>query len=199
MERLFSRLHQPFSEKDFELLYSTYRDMYINIAFSYVHDTSASEDIVSESFIRLWEKRDEVRTGTYESFMFKIVVNRCLNHLRAEKILSRNTEELEKSRKSMIDFEIKSLSSCDPVKVYESEVMEIFQESIAKMPDITRRVFTASRFESLTYEEISAKMHIPVRKVTAEMQAALKFLRSTLKDYLPTMLILILLKGHTSV
>lgn len=44
----------------FSRLFLEYRKSFENIAFSYVHDRSAAEDIVTDSFLYLWEHRNDV-------------------------------------------------------------------------------------------------------------------------------------------
>lgn len=59
------------TEEEFGRIFSRCRQMFVKIANSYVHDDSAAEDIVNECFIRMWEKRGELKTENYESYAFK--------------------------------------------------------------------------------------------------------------------------------
>ncbi len=177
------------TEEEFNALYENFSAMYINIACSYVHDLSTAEDIVNESFIRLWNKRGEVQSRNYESYMFSIVTNRCLDHLKSLKVKEKNLEEIQNSSMALLDFEINSLEGCNPTNLFKSEIMELLSRSLDKMPGNAGAIFLANRNEGLTYEEIAARFGIPVRKVTAEIQTALKFLRADLKDYLPLALV----------
>ncbi len=182
------------TEGEFNDLYENFRDMYINIANSYVHELCSAEDIVNESFIRLWKKREEIQTGNYESYMFKVVTNRCLDHLKSLKAREKSLERLQNREMEMLDFEITSLEGSDPAEVFRSEVVGLLSKSVERMPDRTSRIFIASRYEGLSYEMIARKFGIPVRKVTAEIQAALRFLRTDLHDYLPLALVTLLLQ-----
>lgn len=182
------------SEKEFNEFYENFRDMYVNIANSYVHQLSSAEDIVNESFLRLWGKRAEVETGNYESYMFKIVTNRCLNHLKGLKARERNLEQMQDDGMALLDFEIASLESCNPSEVFRTEVLDLIRKSVERMPRLTGKIFTASRYEGLTYEKIALRYGVSVRKVTAEIQAALRFLRDDLRDYLPMTLVTLVLK-----
>lgn len=55
-------------DKEFENLYKQCRPMFVSIANSYVHQYHVAEDIVNDSFIRLWEKRAETQTANWSSF-----------------------------------------------------------------------------------------------------------------------------------
>ncbi len=52
------------------------------------------------------------------------------------------------------------------------------------MPKLTKDIFLASREEEMTYMQIAARFNVSRRKVTSEIQRALKLLRRSLKDYL---------------
>lgn len=183
-------------DKEFENLYKQCRPMFVSIANSYVHQYHVAEDIVNDSFIRLWEKRAETQTANWSSFLYKIVVNRCLDWLKAESVRHKANADISGIRERMLQFEIASLASGDPNRLFSSEVEKIFRKCLLEMPEMTRKVFMASRFEDLTYKEIAQKLGIPVRHVTAEIQEALRLLRKSLKDYLPGMIVLILLNFH---
>lgn len=188
------KYQKTLTENEFNDLYENYRDMYITIANSYIHQLNISEDIVNESFIKLWEKREDIRTGNYESYMFKVVTNRCLDYMKLQKAKERNLEQMQDQSKALIDFEIASLEKCNPTELFKSEMLNLLRKSVGRMPEITRKVFIASRYEGLTYEKIAEKFGITVRKVTSEIQAALNFLRTDLHDYLPLVLVGLVLR-----
>lgn len=188
------KYQKTLTENEFNDLYENYRDMYVNIANSYIHQFSTAEDIVNESFVKLWEKREEIRTGNYESYMFRVVTNRCLDYMKLQKAKERNLEQMQDQGKALIDFEISSLEHYNPSELFKSEVLNLLRKSVGRMPDSTRKIFIASRYEGLTYEKIAEKFGITVRKVTAEIQAALSFLRNDLRDYLPVTLLGLVLK-----
>ncbi len=172
------------SGAEFASIYGKNRKMLINVATSYIHDKYIAEDIVNDSFIRLWEKRDVIKTGNFESYLFSIVIRKCLDHLRSEHTYAHIMQNMQNSRQRMLLYEIESLQSCNPTKVFEKDIEKILKDCIGKMPRLTREVFIASRSENLTYQEISEKLGISVRRVTSEIQTALSLLRNALKDYL---------------
>lgn len=168
--------------------------MFIRIADSYVHDRHAAEDITDDSFIKLWEKRDEIVTGNWESYAFRSVINRCLDHMKSKTVQTSVQQDMHETGNRMQMYEINSLKSCDPDRLFASELESLFWECVDKMPEITRKIFIASRFENSTYNEIADRFGIPVRQVTSHIQYALKLLRIDLQDYLVLILILMMFK-----
>lgn len=181
------------SEEEFGRLFSKCRPLFVTVANSYVHDSAVAEDLVNDSFVRLWEKRGEVLTDNFEAYVFQIVVHKCLDYLKSEQTQTKIRQNIHNAGYRMLMYEINSLESSDPDKLYANEVETIFRECIDQMPGITREVFLANRFQNKTYQEIADEQGLSVRRVTTEIQSALHTLRLSLKDYLPAWAILMLL------
>lgn len=175
---------QSLTEDEFRQVFNRCRPMFIRIANSYVHDLHTAEDITDESFIRLWEKKDEIHTSSYEAYTFRTIINRCLDWLKSQNLRTSVQMEIHKTRNMMQLYEITSLRGCEPDRIFASEVERLFWNCIEKMPETTRRIFTANRFEGKTYAEISVMTRMPLRQVTSHIQYALKMLRRELKDYI---------------
>jgi RNA polymerase sigma factor, sigma-70 family/RNA polymerase sigma-70 factor, Bacteroides expansion family 1 len=179
-------------EEEFGRLFNKCRIPFTTVANSYVHDAAVAEDLVNDSFVRLWEKRNEILTENFEAYLFQIVIRKCLDFLRSEQTQTKIRQNIHDTSYRMLTYEINSLESCDPGRLYASEVETLFRECIDHMPSITREVFLANRFRNMTYQEIAEERGMSVRQVTSEMQTALQLLRRTLKDYLPLALMLLL-------
>lgn len=177
------------SEEEFGRLFGRCRDQFVTIADSYVHDSTVAEDLVNDSFIRLWEKRDEVVTDNFEGYLFRIVIRKSLDYLRSRRTQTFVRQKIRSVSDRMLTYEINSLESCDPDKLFAEEIEKIFRECVERMPGITREVFLASRFQNKTYQEIADEYGLSLRKVTSEIQSALRILRHSLKDYLLLLLV----------
>lgn len=65
----------------------------------FVADENKVEDLIQETFITLWEKRNTIKSNqAIESYLFVILRNNCLNFIRSEKLkqdtLSIDVEEV---------------------------------------------------------------------------------------------------------
>ena len=179
-------------EEEFGRLFNKCRIPFTTVANSYVHDAAVAEDLVNDSFVRLWEKRNEILTENFEAYLFQIVIRKCLDFLRSEQTQTKIRQDIHHATSRLLMHELNSLESCAPGRLYASEVAALFRDCMDRMPDITREVFLANRFGNKTYQEIAEELGLSVRRVTTEMQTALQLLRRTLKDYLPLALMLLL-------
>lgn len=180
-------------EDEFGRIFTKCRPLFIRVANSYIHDIAVAEDITDECFIRMWEKRDGIQTENYEAYAFRALVNRCLDYLKVQQARLRIQQDIHASGNRMQMYEISSLKSLNPDSLFADEIMELIKECVGRMPSVTRKVFIASRVQEKTYSEISEELGIPVRQVTSHIQFALKSLRTSLKDYLPSIVITMLL------
>ena len=177
---------------EFNRIYSEYKPRFTVIAHSYVRNIEQAKDIVSDSFLYVWENRDRIsfETRSVQAYILITVKHKCLNALLEQQ----NKEKIHRHiyHKTSREEQINLLKDDElTLRLFSREIQEIFQKELSKLPELTARVFVASRLEDQTYQEIAARYGIAVRQVTREMQRALASLRVSLKDYLPVLLLLV--------
>ncbi|WP_304815803.1 RNA polymerase sigma-70 factor [uncultured Alistipes sp.] len=181
------------SSEEFGKFFSEYRTHFVRIAFSYVRDRDAANDIVTDCFVYLWERRAELTSETnLKGYLYCCMRNRCNSFLRAKLTHLKAHDELSKEAQWQIRSGLESLSGDDiSDKLFHKELVALFRAELERMPARTRAVFLASREEGMTYQQIAERFDMPLRRVTGEMQSALQHLRISLKDYLPLLLLLL--------
>ena len=65
--------------------------------------------------------------------------------------------ELHEFRNRMQMYEITSLQGFNPDRIFAAEVKDLFWRCVRSMPEQTKNIFIASRFEGKTYSEIAAQ------------------------------------------
>src|SRR4051794_24735696 len=96
---LFTTKLTPGDAKAFECLFKLYYTKLTLFANRFLNDIAISEEIVSDIFVMLWENGHELNfNGNLSSYLFKSVQNRCLNHLRHQKIENLYVSYLERKR-----------------------------------------------------------------------------------------------------
>ncbi|MGM9767339.1 MAG: RNA polymerase sigma-70 factor [Candidatus Cryptobacteroides sp.] len=177
--------------EDFGRLFLRFKDKYIAIACSFTRDRAAAEDIVTESFTAFWNARDHIELkSSPEAYILQTVRNRSLNYMRDKAVRLRVEGSIREETADGIEMEANVLSEENTDILFGNEIATIFRDFIATMPELTRNIFMASRFEGLTYNEIAARYNITPRKVKRDIQKVLEKMRISLKDYLPAMLLL---------
>lgn len=173
-------------KNEFGHLYNQYRQRFVIIAKRYVRDRMVAEDIVADSFISFWNNRNNIPSDTnLPAYILTIVKNKSLNWLHAQQIHMRIENNIQTVQLRLVDANIRSLESCNPERLFATEVSKIVKEATSRMPELTRIVFDKSRNEGKTYVEIARECGISNRQVASEIQKALAILRKALKDYIP--------------
>lgn len=172
----------------FEELHKRYYVFLCLVSEHIVRNPSDAEEIVSDVFVKLWNMREQIEiTFSIKSYLFKAVHNTSLNHLEQNKHRDKLTDSLNDADQKLLLWD-----SDYPIgRLYQSEILEILDQGIEKLPDACREIFLLNRDREMKYSDIAIKLGISVNTVKTQMKIALARLRKTLKDYLPILLFFI--------
>lgn len=174
------RLVRKISKGDigaFEQLFRKYYEAMCAFAVIYIKDHDLVEEMVQDVFFHFWEKREELTIQSVKPYLYSMVKNKCLQHLRREKIGKRVFSEIK--------LQYEQTASEDPASIYRAaEMNETFNKALKELPDRTRKIFEMSRFEGRKYKEIARLLNISIKTVESNMHKALKHFRLRLHDYI---------------
>lgn len=173
-------------EQKFRKIYEDYYASFCMYAKQFIDDRSIREDIVSDIFVNLWRKWDEMELNpeTIPAFLKTCVRNGCLNHL---KHLRYEMDYAENYKTRSPIYEI----APDTVFGLE-ELYELLYQTLEKLPENYKTVFIKYLFEDKTHAEIARDMNLSVKSIDRYKQKVIKILRLELKDYLPFLFIVFL-------
>lgn len=160
----------------FEIVFkSHYRNLTL-FANRFLNDISSSEEIVSEVFTFLWEKRATVVfTSSLHSYLYKMVQNKCLNYLRHKK-----------TENEYVNFLIRNNRLEGFIDTWNTHVEKDLEYQARKAMDTSekcRDIFKLSRFEHLKNREIAQRLNLSEKTVERQITIALKKLRDYMKDF----------------
>jgi RNA polymerase sigma-70 factor, ECF subfamily len=171
---LFLMIKQS-DKKSFEILFRTYYAPLCQFSHKYVKDKDDCEEIVQGFFLKLWDKREELEINqSVRNYLFSSIRNRCLNHIKHDKIKLEYQSEILKNPEGQIDT---------TNFIMEVNLIEKIDQCISALPDRRREIFVLSREHGLKYREIADQLGISIKTVETQMGQALKELREKLKDY----------------
>ena len=173
---LIEKLNRGDSDAFSEIFRVYYKDL-LMFAYSFLKDFPGSEEIVQDTFLKLWEDRGKIDIRTsIKSILLKSVQNRCIDWYRHKKII-RNHIDLTLTNEPVFDFNTDNY-------ILWSELNGLIESSILKMPEKIREAYEMKRNEGLKYHEIAEKLSVSVRTVEVRISKALEFLRKELKDFM---------------
>jgi RNA polymerase sigma factor (sigma-70 family) len=132
-------------------IYKLYYKAMYNTSLRIVNDTQEAEDVMQEAFLQAFQRIDSYTgTGSFGSWLKRIVVNKSLDMIR--------------KKKEMISLEENALEFPDIVEENREEeillqVAEV-KDAIAELPEDYRIVITLFLIEQYSHEEISEILNI---------------------------------------
>ena len=154
----------------FTAVYDRYWPAIFYFVRKFVTDKAQAEDITAESFIKLWQRRENFdNESSISSFLHTTARNASIDWLRSEKRQIQNKDELLHLIQQEQYVELQN-----DVK---AELLKLVQAEIEKLPRKIKRVFLLSYAEGKTNEEIAEMLGINNQSVRNHKTRALRLLR----------------------
>jgi RNA polymerase sigma-70 factor (ECF subfamily) len=152
----------------FEMIVHRYKDPLVNFVYNFVGNRVDAEDIVQETFLRVFKNKHLYRKiAKFSTWIYTIASNLAKTELRRRKrrrILSLSSMGYEDR-----DYEI-SDEYFSPERVVEGEMKgDQIREEILALPEKFREVVILRDIQELSYEEISKLLKIPVGTVKSRV------------------------------
>ena len=160
----------------FRQLFHQYYPMVCRTSFRVLREIQQSEDVAQNVFIRFWEKRKELNIQTsLPAYLSRMAFNESLSYLRKQDRISTKTAEAPVSLHSAPSVEEQYIGQ---------ELDGHIREAIGRLPPRCQEIFALSRYEELSYREISERLDISPKTVENQMGKALRLLRESLKPFI---------------
>ncbi|KAA2239990.1 RNA polymerase sigma-70 factor [Chitinophaga agrisoli] len=162
---LVERLHAN-EVAAFDTLYWKYHEVVYRNILKLVKDPAVAEDILQEVFIKLWEKRQDVKASqSVAGWLFVISFNLSVNYTR------------KKLREQTLHQKLVALDTDDGLALDRKAVKEVqyhlLEQAIAELSPQRRRIVTLCKLEGKTYDEVASELNISRNTVKEHLSAAM--------------------------
>ncbi|WP_350291209.1 RNA polymerase sigma factor [uncultured Croceitalea sp.] len=167
LEKHIVELLQDRDEKAISLLYDNYGDTLYGVAYKVVKDEDLAQDVLQESFIKIWKKSDsyDVTKAKLFTWLFRITRNTAIDKLRS--INTKSDKEIQIDVSDVYNLGVKGIVP---------ELMDV-KENLDKIEPKYKIVLEALFFEGMTQQEASDELDIPLGTIKSRLKIGLRELR----------------------
>jgi len=177
IKELQQRIANYADMKAYEALYKMLFNSLYKFALSFVKSKEAAEEIVSDTFVKIWQMGTKVNEiDNIKAYLFKIAKNFSLNYItQNHKVIQLNITDVD--FEDMITFE-------DPEEIFMSaEIIKRIKKSINELPPQCRIIFQLVKEDGLSYKEVASILDISVFTVRNQMGIGLKKMAESLPAF----------------
>jgi len=154
----------------FDKVFKTYAsDLKKHLYFKY-RDLASSEDIIQETFIKLWNNCKKVPFAKVKSYLYTVANNAFLDVKKHEKVVLNH-------QKGYVNY---NKTENPEFLMIEQEYLIQVENAIQALPIKQREVFLLSRMEKKKYREIAEMLDISIKTVEKRMHDALIIIKEKL-------------------
>ena len=167
----------------FDLLVDRYYDRLYGYLIRFLKDSDMAEDLLQETFLRVWKNRAEFRNiASFSTWIYTIAGNLARSEWRRRKRWrmirlgpSRDDEEPE------IELADEGIGP-DSIVEIRMAIDELTTE-VHKLPDRYREVVILRDIQGMTYEEIAGIVQVPVGTVKSRLNRGRLILQEKLEKW----------------
>jgi RNA polymerase sigma-70 factor (ECF subfamily) len=153
----------------FGTLVERHTERFYRLAYRYLQNREAAEDVVQDAFLRLWEHPglwQPERNTKFTTWFYRIVVNLCLDARKKKKPVA-------------LENETAILDESEPVEevMIQAEQQEVLEREIAALPERQRMALSLCFDQGLSNQEAADIMGLNLKALQSLIMRAKRTLR----------------------
>lgn len=153
------------SQDAFARIYEKHRQRLYNYLLGITKAAQVAEDILVDVFMKLWIGREMlVRIENLEGFLHKVAYNKAMDffkttarHARLQQVYAQRIDQPQQNPEDWL---------------IDEEARRILREAINQLPPQRKLIYTMSREQGLSYDEIAKVLHLSRNTVKGTIMAA---------------------------
>ncbi len=148
----------------FKQIMNKYKKIIYGFCFRYTGIREDAEDLSQDVFIKVYRNiRSFRRESKFSTWLYRLTVNACLNHIRWQKhekineMISLSSDEKEDENRQ---FDIKDDSANPEQEMLNKELGMIINKTVAQLNYKQRSILILKDFQGRSYEEIAEIMNM---------------------------------------
>ncbi|MGV3630139.1 MAG: RNA polymerase sigma factor [Bacteroidota bacterium] len=154
--------------KEYNIAVESYADNIYRFALKHLKNEMSAKDIVQETFMKVWDKHEEVSNEKVKSYLFTTAYHAIIDWLKKEK------------RSADFDLADPALMSTAPKA--EFDLQHILEWALNRLPEIQKTVVLLRDYEGYAYDEIAEITSLSESQVKVYIFRARQSLKTFLKQ-----------------
>lgn len=165
---LFDSVCRDEEMEAYKKLYSLLCSRLIHFSASIVYSYHLAEEIVSDVFVMLWQKRRQLQhVNNPLVYLYVSTKNLSLNSLQQQK-------KHQHARLDMLDVNALSILPDAEHNLVSAEVSLRIEQAVRSLPARCQLIFRLIKLDGLSYKEVAALLDISPKTVDAQLAIAVK-------------------------
>jgi len=139
-----------------------------------LNDPDLGNDVAQETFVRVWDNRDQLKSETFRTYLYRIAHNLAVDELRKSQ-----TRSCWKVRHA---HRVASVPATPLDLLEQDDLARAVNRAIEALPTRRREVFTLAYVHRMSYGQIAEVLRLSPATVKNQMTAALAHLRDRLQS-----------------
>lgn len=161
-------------------LYDRYGRLVYSLALHVVGDPSTAEEVVQDTFLRIWQKADTYRAdqGKVNTWLSRIARNRAIDVLRQQAVRP------EKRSVAWADVPAGATPQSEGPEdeVALAHEQQRVRAAVAQLPEEQQQVLALAYFRGMSQSQIAAQVGLPLGTVKTRIRLAMGKLREILAE-----------------
>ena len=159
---------QAGDEPSFRYLVDKYHVVVVKTCIGFVHSSADAEDIAQDVFIEVFESVMKFRGDSgLSTWIYRIAVNKSLNFLRSvrrRKFVSL-FDTFQDSDNARVDEPVSDEKASPENLIISDEQSRAIKSALSSLPEKQKTAFVLSKYDDLSYKEISEIMGLSISSV----------------------------------
>lgn len=172
-EELLTQIYKK-DDKAFTLLYDMYAKNLYGIIFNLIKDREEAEDILQETFVKIWKNLDTYNEskGRFFTWILNIARNGAIDRLRSKNFNNNQKNLSSDNFVHILDDQSRTTNIIDTIGI---------QEFVKKLKPKCIQLIDLLFFKGYTQQEVSETLEIPLGTVKTQNRNCINELRNLLR------------------
>lgn len=160
----------------FAVLVERHTERFYRLAYRYLQNKAAAEDVVQDAFLKLWENPalwQPERNSKFTTWFYRVVVNLCL-------------DARKKKGPVALDDEMPLIDDREPVDelMMQAQAQKLLEKEIAALPERQQTALNLCFDEGLSNQEAAEIMELNLKALQSLIMRAKTTLKERMKAFL---------------